>query len=91
MKFKKQSNKKRKLEYIRTKNRLRKGGFIIDSVKCHESNLEFTLDYVIPPIVLRYSRIYKLNLEIFKFQTSIEGFDFVIDIITVKFYMKLKQ
>lgn len=87
------NNKRRKLEYIRTKNNIRLGGkitscFCVSEVlnnreKCILEYGELELE--------RISKKYKLPLKLISFASGYVGDGFIQRVETFKIYMKLKN
>ena len=92
--MKRLSNKKRKLNYIREKNHYRLGGFGASYFKMTKEMFEdsnFSDRFIKTEIennLLKLKSIFKLDFKIDRFETGLDGNDFIHDLITIKYYYK---
>jgi hypothetical protein len=84
------TNKKRKLKYIREKNKLRKLGSLVfttsfsaDSFECDNKIKDFINDYI-----LKMSKYYKLPLQITKINIGFTSLDFLNGTKTIRLTIK---
>lgn len=89
MNFKKQSNKKRKLEYIRQKNDLRLGGHKFCSFRISNTIDTKNTHERIKLKALELSKKYKLELDYFDVKITTILDDFSKGLVTVMFYVKI--
>lgn len=86
------NRKKRNLNYIRLKNKLRKGDIITNIEKVSNSlttqEQELYFANVIKEHEINYKKKYKLNIKLYSCQSGHLGEDFIKNLITIKLNFK---
>jgi len=86
------NRKKRNLNYIRLKNKLRKGDIISNFEKISNSlttqEEELFFDNVIKQHEINYKKKYKLNLKLYSCELGLLGDDFMKNLTTIKLNFK---
>ena len=88
------TNKKRKLKYIREKNKLRKLGCLVfttsfsaDSFEC-DNKIKDIINDIINDYILKMSKYYKLPLQITKIDIGFTNLDFLTETKTIRLTIK---
>jgi len=84
------NRKKRNLKYIREKNKLRLGGYLVDYIKVSDEifNSNSLRDYlmnVFSTSVNHLSKMYKFNLIVNHFDAGVDNYDVLTGITKIKF------
>ncbi len=86
------NRKKRNLNYIRLKNKLRKGDIISNFEKVSNSlttqQQELFFDKVIKEHEIHYKKKYKLNLKLYSIELGLQSDDFIKNLTTWKLNFK---
>lgn len=91
--MKKESNKKRKLKYIREKNHYRKGGSgsmfikISSDFLCKSSNI---IESEISKKIHLHSKKFKIKFDVFEYNVGLVDEDFIQDLHTINFLFRKK-
>ena len=82
------NRKQRNLEYIRTKNSIRKGGILTDYYKCNSDATPEQQIEILNRITKQQEKIYKISLKVFDVICDFTNDDFMNDMVTTKIFLK---